>query len=516
MIRLILFVMAATQLKVSTKVDSVMVMPSGGVVTRTGRVECNSGNVELIVPDLPSDMDNSTVRVQASRSLIVKDVFVTEGQTRKSLAEIQALTSRLDSVKDELNRLTDRLSVLEAQESLLVFSSTITKLGTASDMLKATIDTAKWKASLNFIGKNLGRLKAERRRIEKTVKTLSQLKDSLSRRLNELVSHAGISKAIHIIAYSRESGTHRITVSYRISSVSWKPEYEFRAKTDGDSITVIYFASIKQRTGEKWKNIKLTISTAMQPDWLSPPQFQPFYLSVSRVFREGVMATKAAAPAKGAMETAPQPAAVRHTELFSLFALKGRVSIPPGDWHRIRVATFELPAKFHRFAYPFSSPGVFIVAQSRNTSDYSLLPGQASLFLDGDFMRKITIPMTATGDSLKIAYGTDPWMTAERQLVKRMRSTTWDNKIRIEYHYRTVLRNLHKKPVTVTVVDRVPVSQDKRIKVKTVEIEPEPARIEPEIGKITWDIRVSQDGADTLKLGYIIEYPKGIIIPGIE
>ncbi len=515
MIYLLLFAISLKTTTISTSVDSVILMPRGAVVTRIGKVALNPGDWELVVSDLPLDLNDGTVTVQSISGIKITDVFVTTEKSHSQLEKIRILQEKSDSIAAEIEKIDDNLSVLGVQESLLIVNVDISKYSAISELLKAQMDTTSWSASLKFVGNRLAKIKSRERHLRKTLKSLKSLKDSISNRLQELISQTERTKSIHILAHVERAG--KITISYRLDSPSWKPEYEFRATSDGSSIRVVYYASINQRTGEDWKDIKLVISTAYQPAFIELPQFTPQYLSSSHFGRGEALMLAAPAPkaakAAGTIEAAPS---VKQTRLFTLISIPSRVTVPAGDWHKLRIDDFPIASSFKYMAYPFVVSDVFLIAHARNTSSYPLLPGPASLFLDDNFLRKIELSSVPIGDSLVVDYGVDPRIKAVRKLVKKFRSTTWDNKIRIEYRYETDIRNLHENEVTVEVFDRFPVSQDKRIKVKLLDIEPEPDSVYTDIGKIEWKLKVPASGRRKIKFGYIVEYPRNLIIYGLE
>ncbi len=515
MSHLIWIILSLKTFSLPTHVDSVMIMPEGAVVTRIGKVNVQSGDWEFLIPDLPSDLDNSTVTAQASKGIKITDVFVTREKSEVALKRVRELKAKLDSVANELKKLNDELSIIDVQESLLITNVDVSRFASLSELLKARLDTTAWSASLKFVGGRLQALKARARRINNRINRLETLKDSLSNRLDELISNTRESKTVHIVAHT--SGKGRLKVTYRLSSPSWKPEYEFRAVSGGDSLTVIYYASVNQQTGEDWKDIKLVISTAVQPRYIVLPQFVPQYLSSyysrpkgSRMLAAAPIAAKKSMPMEGA---AP---AVSHTRLFSLIALPSRVTVPSGDWHKLRIDRIELPATFDYVTLPYTTSDVFLIAHSLNRSDYPILGGTASLFLDDNFLRKIRIPEIPIGDTIKLSYGVDPRMKAVRKLVKKMRSKTWDNKVRIEYQYEIEVKNLHSSRVSVKVVDRYPISQDKRIKVKLLKIDPQPVEIDESTGKIVWRVEPEAGRSVRIHFGYIIEHPQNMMVQGVE
>ncbi len=79
--------------------------------------------------------------------------------------------------------------------------------------------------------------------------------------------------------------------------------------------------------------------------------------------------------------------------------------------------------------------------------------------------------------------------------------------------YLVKVKNMHTKPVEVTVYDQIPVSEDSDIKVSA--IEDKNAVTNKSTGEITWDITLEPNEEKQISFSYTLSYPKDKQILGL-
>ncbi|KAH8810146.1 hypothetical protein DL96DRAFT_1716865 [Flagelloscypha sp. PMI_526] len=158
------------------------------------------------------------------------------------------------------------------------------------------------------------------------------------------------------------------------------------------------------------------------------------------------------------------------------FGIPGTVSIPSdGDSHNITVVKLDLPLEREWVAVPRKEVSVHMMAQIRNESEYTMLGGDANIFLDGVFIGSTSVPGMSPQEKFDCSLGLDPTVrtvyaplqkkssTASNFLTQTKTSTTI-------YTQRIEVTNT--KPATtlssVRIIDHVPVSQNSEVLVKLV------------------------------------------------
>lgn len=115
-------------------------------------------------------------------------------------------------------------------------------------------------------------------------------------------------------------------------------------------------------------------------------------------------------------------------------------------------------------------PAAYLKAKLRNASKLTLLRGPTGLTLDGTFLGRSTLPRCSAGDTFSLSLGVDPAIKVAYPKPDVKRSTTGvftkgDNSV----YTRTVTlvntRAAAGKPVTLAVLDQVPVSEDEKLRV---------------------------------------------------
>ena len=213
-----------------------------------------------------------------------------------------------------------------------------------------------------------------------------------------------------------------------VRNASWKPLYDLRAiitekKTE---ITIHYRANITQKTGENWSDVELTLSTASPQLGSTIPVLQPEYVGeVTSVWYDrsrakggfGFSSTKKARAIPRSAELSKprrereirgfageddymteKQARVESGVLTTSFSIDGKSTIPSnaqGDHtsHQVAITVLDFSADLEWIVVPREQQSAFLQAKIRNKSEYLLLPGQANIFLDDNFVAKSPIPV---------------------------------------------------------------------------------------------------------------------------
>ena len=158
----------------------------------------------------------------------------------------------------------------------------------------------------------------------------------------------------------------------------------------------------------------------------------------------------------------------RRTAPASRSPIAGRLDIPSRrDPQLLEVARVELAAEYYAKAVPVLTPRVYRLAKLTNKSDVVLLPGEATVYVGGDFVGRMRLPLVAAGEPFIAGFGVDPQLQVSRRLVRKSRSVQGGNQI-FDYEFRIGLRNYRPSPVKVQLWDRLPKPQGEAVAVNLV------------------------------------------------
>ena len=191
-----------------------------------------------------------------------------------------------------------------------------------------------------------------------------------------------------------------------------------------------------------------------------------------------------------------------------VFKIKKNYSIPSLDTpSMIEIDNFTIPAEFEYFAAPLLNENVFLTAKVKDWNKYDLLPGDASIYSEGSYAGTTFINPYQTDEELIISMGTDTNLVIERKQLNNLKDKSLFGTSRIvTRNYEITLRNNKPIDVIVKVYDRIPVSQNKEIKVDTQNVSS--AQYDEKTGILFWTIPIMPKQAVKKQLGYEVKYPK--------
>ena len=190
------------------------------------------------------------------------------------------------------------------------------------------------------------------------------------------------------------------------------------------------------------------------------------------------------------------------------FEIKKHYSIPTdGDITVIEIDNYSVPASYAYYAAPVVNENVFLTAKIGNWEQYNLLPGEANVYFEGSYSGKTNINPMAISDSLTLSLGVDPNVVIKRnQLSNFKKNSTYGNHRFMNKQYEIELKNNKLSDISLILMDRIPVSQQKEIKVD--DIDTGTAEFNSKNGLLEWKINLPPKSLANFKFSYTIKYPK--------
>lgn len=468
-------------------------------VSRLFDVELKEGQNEIEISQLPTVLDEDSIRVDGvGGNAVITDVIYHPPTSNDSDKKHEEAVKELQKAKAALEQ---ELAVLKKQEDILTkYSDTLKGADTNSSQLSDFLDLyLERQTSINE------KVTALNERIKEKNDAIDKEKEVWS------ADNEGKKRAVRltVVVYAQKDGPAEICLKYLVSNASWTPLYDLRAAIGPTktSISLQYRATIVQRTGEDWKDVELTLSTAspqlgseipkLTPQWLNPivPQrmmrkskgigfgsssAQMEYAALSAPMAAGSSGYRDRERARSAyLDTeaafaVPEALAVEGATSTS-FIIEGLSTIPSdtdstAQAHKVAIAVVDLTADLEWIAVPKEQPSAFLQARVKNTSQYMFLPGRANIFLDDNFVAKSAIEHVSPNESFSCSLGVDPQVKVTyHPRTKKTRSQGGllsSKTTTTAYHQKMTIKNTRSAPVKRLLVrDQVPVSGDQRIKV---------------------------------------------------
>lgn len=190
------------------------------------------------------------------------------------------------------------------------------------------------------------------------------------------------------------------------------------------------------------------------------------------------------------------------------FEINKKYSIPSdGDVTVIEIDKFDVPANYRYFAAPVLNENVFLTAKIGNWEQYNLLPAEANVYFEGSYSGKTNINPSATSDSLTISLGVDPNIVVKRTQLNDFKKTTFIGSNKVIYKgYEIEIKNNKQSDIELSLYDRIPISQNKDIKLD--DIETGSSEYDDEKGILKWILNLKPGETETVKHSYSVKFPK--------
>lgn len=444
---------------------------------------------------LPPQADPQTVSVR----LLQEQGRITDLSWRRTLREdkerVKALRERIDALTVERNAHESRRLALDAAVG---FWRGLDMEGAATPQAASNMASA--------VAGNVERLHAEMfataKRIEEMDRRLEQLKA-------ELEQARGGSREVWEITL-RVSGVEGsnlpLEFSYTMADSGWRPVYRVNALPDRKRIDIAMEARIWQRSGQDWRNARISLATLPPHGPIAPPDMSPWVIQPMPSMRPmpepraGKMLTREMLAADMAESTT-----VVERATYRVWDL-GRQSLPTGPEQRVRIGEHVLGADFTYLVRPSQGERAYLRAEAAAKEALDLPPGEALLMVDGGILAKTGFSFAGTESA--IFFGGDPLVTAETQLLERQGGERGiiGRKGTHAWRWRITVANAKGYPVDVRVEEPRPQVRDERIKT-TYQFEPEPVADPEEPWLIVWRLAVPSNSRKAVTWGVRLEAP---------
>lgn len=529
----------------ASSIGAVTVYQDRAVVTRSASSELAAGEHELVLENLPVTLQESSLQVSAKSTgqASLLDVKVRDAYQADTANErVRALQEQLRKLEAQQAELDDEAAVLDNQRELvLMMQRGATE--PAKEGARLTLDELKaiQTLSADSLGKTLASLRqvAERktvleREMEALHDQLNVLQGQLSRRTKTVTLRVNLARA----------GKVDLAVSYAVGGARWTPAYDARLRPADRSVDLGYFGVISQNTGEDWKNVKLTLSTARPSLGGGAPPLQPWIIDVApppppprpprpvaapapvtseMSMKRSRPSSAAEAYADAAMpEPAPEAVEVSTAQMqneatSASFQIKNPATLPSDNSsQRVAIATAKLPATLQYQSTPALREAVFLTAQASNNTDFPFLAGPLNTFLDDAFVASSRIKAVMPGEKVELAMGADDGISIKRQLVNRFTESTGfsGSGKRVTYEYKITVKNNKATKEQLVFKDRLPVSRNEKIVVKLLSPADRDVKRE-EDGKLAWEWELEPGKSRETVLKFSVDYPGDVDVSGI-
>jgi len=535
--------LCAQTLSVDTaKISEVTVYSDRAEVVKRLEGNLEAGEHVLNFDNLPGAADLDSVRVQGKGEFALIDI---KAETVQTTETADSRLKELEDKKEELNKQLKELNMSDARinnrkaalEKILTRLTTTTSTTTAP----AEMDTTKWSSYLQFHNDALEKCDKE---IFANAQTSQGVQKEINRVVREIetlnVKRIKYRNVAKVKIDVKKAGLIQLDVSYIVEGPSWRPSYDVRANTTQGNLELTYNAEVRQSTGEDWKGVSLKLSTAQPGINGREPHLSPWFINK----QQPIVALGASAPmakglarrqdqmmntyvAEAAEANAPAEMSVSGAKVVTgataeTFVIDRKADVlSDNKVAKVNITKQNFPTVYRYSSVPKLSPHVYLKAKAKNKSDFTLLPGQTSIFLDGAFVANASLDLVPAGQDFWTYLGVDPSVKVERKELGRREETNGlfgKKTIRTVYDNVFKIQNSKSTAIELVVWDQIPISDHEDIKVILEEpkYEKDSENLKMSDGKLLeWRFNLKPDEKKDVPFRFAIERPEGTLIQGL-
>jgi uncharacterized protein (TIGR02231 family) len=539
--------------EIKSTVSKVTVYTDRAMVTRLAKTRLSGDSTQVVIGNLPPNLNEESLRIsgRGTAGMTILDFKVARQEYREvPEAALKTLEEEKVKMQDEIAALRDDVAAIEHQKGFLkeIGVGKSKHISKDLDVQRPSLDD--WKSVLEFLGTEQRSLDEARRANELKIRKLEadlRLMDA------ELKKYAGVrSKVRKIVTIELElkgAGEFEFDLAYLVYEASWKPLYDARVDSRAKQVGIRYCGLVEQRTGEDWAGVEVLLSTARpQIDgnapalhaWYVMPYTMPTVRAAPASAR-GAMNKKMAAEEAdmeegfggggGAMMvgSVQAPASMASATVESgqgsavAFRTPSRGDIPgDGGPTKLLILDGDFENKFQYLSVPKLAEQVYLTAEITNSTEFPLLPGRISIFLDGNFVGNSDLAaVTSPSEKFVLHLGVDDSIKIRRKLQKRKgdEKGLFSRSHTEEFSFLITLESHRETAEEIVVQDHIPVSTDEKIKIEVRTLTPaeNPEKDKDKLpnGTVEWKLQLAAKATEKLELGFVVSYPKDLEVSGL-
>lgn len=545
---------AAAELASASAIDAVTVFPQGAEVTRIAKVPMEAGSHVVVIRDLPVELVPDSIRVQGegAGTLVIGSVdsrtyYLSEGQSSDSIvSERKRLEDELIALQDQRQTLVDDMEAAEAQKRLVMNLTALPSKPEPANATGGARAPEEWNEIFTLIGTRLAEVNKAIQELRVSLREVDRRIQDVQNQLNIQPSATLQKTEVRINVSADTAFEATLRIRYQVVAAYWSPIYDARLETgekdEPPQLTIVRRAVIVQQTPEDWNDVVLTLSTTRPQSGSAAPELEPMIVDYvpteeqlakarrkqtvggqaqssqdarapeAELYADEAVAMSEAAPqsVKPALE---QQAQAEISAFQAIYVIEGRQTVKSQSGEkRVQIDTKTVEPVLSLRTVPKYSPVAYLYADYKFEPGITLLPGTVSLFRDGVFVGHGYLPLINGGESHKLGFGVDDQVRVKFDVLGRktgevglLSSSTTDTRT-----FKITIKNGHARPISIRVLDQLPVSANDEIKVEMLTTSNKPTEIDLDNkrGVYAWDLQLEPQAESSINFGYLVSWPK--------
>jgi len=535
---------------VDSRITAVTVYQDRAVVTRTATVQLTGGTTELVFANLPQALNEQSLQVSGKGTAAATILDVSAKQTYVDYtpdARVKELEDQLRALGKQARGIDDKQNLLNMQSATLDRMEAALFAPPTKDVPRPELN--QFTASLAYLSEQKAKVISDRAALDEQREELQNKINTVQNQLNELRGAGGKAfKTVTVRVAATSAGSLDVALAYTVPGAAWVPSYDARVVSAERTVQLDYFGLVRQGTGEDWKDVALTLSTARPALGGAAPVlsvwnldvYDPIMLRQQKAKEEyarrdaDMRSLRAAAPAAVNMQTLTTntgfadaveekdagfaAATIEAGATSAAFKIAVSSSIPSDNSpQRVPITSASLKATPEYLTVPKRQAAAFLTSKVVNSSEFPLLAGAMNVFLDGTFVATSALRTVMAGEKFDLALGVDDGIAIKHKRVNKFTEDTGltNSGKRITYEYLITVQNNKKTSERVIVADQVPLSRNEKVVVKL--LSPDAKDVKPtDEGTLKWSLDLKPGEKRELTVKFTVEYANDVNVAGLE
>ena len=535
----------------ASKIREVTVYSDRARVMRTAALPARSGKTTWVLEHLPGWVDDGSVQVALtppSAGRIVDVRVKRDYLARAADAEYRKAEAEVAEWMGDIAAIDDELRILAAQDKQINAIKAFSLDKVTADSSAGKIGLKSYKEVVDFISESLRETAKARRAAQLARAGLLPELQARQRKLADLQALTQLEETQVAVTIEHSGASAALAVTYMLPGATWEPTHELRAAGAAPkSVELTSFALVTQTTGEDWEGVEISFATQSSTEAIRIPQLEALTLgdaqTATRLIKSRTSSFNRAETAfqgqNHLWNKVRQKASHRVSEevyqsnvdylqvtqgktvqLFERlqnrgttahFKGAGRPTVRgDGNSVRLRVGRVNLDAEQKIVAAPEQSLNAARTVKMTNSGAQPLLPGRVGLYHDGAFLGVTEMDFIAEGEQFSLFLNVADHIKLSRVLDRKKSSLVRKKNNRMTAVFLLTVENLGAAPTTLDLADRIPVSQNREIKIDRVEVSD--GRAPDSQGLLRWSLTLAPGEKKTFRVSYRIEYPPSLVL----
>jgi uncharacterized protein (TIGR02231 family) len=524
--------------KIEAPIKSVIIYLTGAEVTHKKKITLEAGRNLLVFTGLSSKLISKSIQFTAGSSVSILSI----SDRIDYLSSQQRAENRGRQLSDSLTGSGDKVTQLQYDIQAYTEEKALLQANQELSGKDKGVTAAELKLAADFYRTRIREINNELIRLEKAKRVETELQGRIRKQLAEMnATNSPPVAEITILLTVAAPAAVETELKYVVNDAGWAPSYDLLAEDVSKPIELRYRAKVFNNTNVDWKDVNVKLSTANPMRSASKPELSTWFLNYStgsyesqasqNYYRdqldnnkslelqqrsipaqndyEGAQAGRREDLKKSGLISAPiQFEEIQVSELSAEFEIKQPYSVPSdAKPYIIDVSTHTLPATYIHFSAPKIDRDAFLLARITGWEALDLVEGPANIYFGDTYVGQSYIATRTADDTLDLSLGRDNKVLVTRTKLQDFNNAKLiGNSKRVTQGFEITAKNNRKGPVTITIQDQLPISQDAEITVESIETSK--AEYEAATGKLSWKMTLQPGEVRKITLQYSVKYPK--------